>query len=95
MESGSYSVAFPRGWWYPVAGSSELRRRPLAVMLMARQPQPGRRASALRFADHRLPVVFPNRFIIARDLDRTVDLLHRRADAIGRYEVPPHHGMPL
>jgi NAD(P)-dependent dehydrogenase (short-subunit alcohol dehydrogenase family) len=35
------------------------------------------------------------RYIIARDLDRTVELLHRRADAIGRREVPPHHGMPL
>jgi NAD(P)-dependent dehydrogenase (short-subunit alcohol dehydrogenase family) len=35
------------------------------------------------------------RFIIARDLDHTVALLHRRADAIGRCEVPPHHGMPL
>jgi NAD(P)-dependent dehydrogenase (short-subunit alcohol dehydrogenase family) len=35
------------------------------------------------------------RFVIARDLDRTVELLHRRADAIGRREVPPHHGMPL
>ena len=34
MESGSYSVAFPRRWWYPMARSSELRRRPLAVMLM-------------------------------------------------------------
>jgi phenylpropionate dioxygenase-like ring-hydroxylating dioxygenase large terminal subunit len=34
MESGSYSVAFPRRWWYPVARSSELRRRPLAVTLM-------------------------------------------------------------
>lgn len=35
------------------------------------------------------------RFLIARDLDQTVELLHRRADAIGRREVPPHHGMPL
>lgn len=35
------------------------------------------------------------RFLIARDLDDTVELLHRRADAIGRREVPPHHGMPL
>jgi phenylpropionate dioxygenase-like ring-hydroxylating dioxygenase large terminal subunit len=34
MEIGSYSVAFPRRWWYPVARSSELRRRPLAVTLM-------------------------------------------------------------
>jgi NAD(P)-dependent dehydrogenase (short-subunit alcohol dehydrogenase family) len=35
------------------------------------------------------------RYIIARDLDPTVALLHRRADAIARREVPPHHGMPL
>ena len=34
------------------------------------------------------------RYIIARDLDDTVDLLHRRADAIGQHDVPPHHGMP-
>ena len=34
------------------------------------------------------------RYIIARDLDATVDLLHRRADAIGRRECPPHHGLP-
>jgi len=34
------------------------------------------------------------RFIIGRDLDRTAELLHRRADAIARREVPPHHGMP-
>lgn len=33
-------------------------------------------------------------FIITNDLRDTVDLLHRRADAIGRLEVPPHHGMP-
>ena len=35
------------------------------------------------------------RYIIARDLDSTVDLLHRRADAIGRFEAPPHHEMGL
>ena len=34
------------------------------------------------------------RYIIARDLDDTVDLLRRRADAIGQHDVPPHHGMP-
>ena len=33
-------------------------------------------------------------YIITNDLRDTVDLLHRRADAIGRLEVPPHHGMP-
>ena len=35
------------------------------------------------------------RFIIGRDLDGTVALLHRRADAIAGREIPPHHGMPL
>lgn len=33
-------------------------------------------------------------YIITNDLRDTVDLLHRRADAIGQLEVPPHHGMP-
>ena len=33
-------------------------------------------------------------YIITNDLRDTVDLLHRRAHAIGRLEVPPHHGMP-
>ena len=33
-------------------------------------------------------------YIITNDLRDTVDLLRRRADAIGRREVPPHHGMP-
>ena len=32
-------------------------------------------------------------FVIARDLDRTADLLRRRADAIERAELPPHHEM--
>jgi|TARA_Y100000294_G_scaffold28635_3_gene24167 NAD(P)-dependent dehydrogenase (short-subunit alcohol dehydrogenase family) len=39
--------------------------------------------------------VSERRYIIARDLDDTIDLLHRRADAIGRFEVPPHHDMGL
>ena len=39
--------------------------------------------------------VSERRYIIARDLEDTIDLLHRRADAIGRFEVPPHHDMGL
>ena len=35
------------------------------------------------------------RYVIARDLADTVDLLHRRAEAIGRFEVPPHHEMGI
>ena len=33
------------------------------------------------------------RYVIARDLADTIALLHRRADAIGRFEVPPLHDM--
>jgi NAD(P)-dependent dehydrogenase (short-subunit alcohol dehydrogenase family) len=33
------------------------------------------------------------RYVIARDLDRSAALLHARADAIGRGELPPHHGI--
>jgi len=35
------------------------------------------------------------RFIIGRDIEDTVALLHRRAEAIGRYQVPDHHDMGL
>ena len=35
------------------------------------------------------------RYVIARDLYYIVDLLHRRAEAIGRFEVPPHHDMGI
>ena len=34
------------------------------------------------------------RYIITMDLRETVELLHRRADAIAAFEVPPHHGWP-
>lgn len=40
-----------------------------------------------------IDAVQERRFIIARNLDDTIDLLHQRADAIGRFEVPPHHQM--
>ena len=35
------------------------------------------------------------RYIITMSLGDTVQLLHRRADAIGNLNVPPHHGMPI
>ena len=34
-------------------------------------------------------------FIIGRDLDSTVELLHRRADAISAFQCPPHHDMGI
>ena len=37
--------------------------------------------------------VAERRFIIARDLDDTVELLHARAEAIGRAEMPPGHDL--
>ena len=39
--------------------------------------------------------VIERRFIIARDIEATIDLLHRRADAIAKFEVPPHHNMGI
>ncbi|HUW02822.1 MAG TPA: SDR family NAD(P)-dependent oxidoreductase [Acidimicrobiales bacterium] len=34
-------------------------------------------------------------FIIAHGLDETAELLHRRADAIAKAELPPHHQMGI
>ena len=34
-------------------------------------------------------------FIIGRDLESTVELLHRRADAISAFQCPPHHDMGI
>lgn len=34
-------------------------------------------------------------YVIGRELGRTVELLHTRADAIGRFEMPPPHDMGL
>lgn len=46
-----------------------------------------------QLGEHTVDAVAQRQFIIAADIDNTVDLLHRRADAIGRFEVPPHHQM--
>ena len=37
--------------------------------------------------------VAERRYVIARNLDDTEELLHARADAIGRAEMPPGHGL--
>jgi len=37
--------------------------------------------------------VAERRYIIARDLDETAELLHSRAEAIGRAEMPPGHNL--
>lgn len=39
--------------------------------------------------------VSERRYIIARDIEDTVDLLHRRADAIGDFKMPPVHEMGI
>ena len=39
--------------------------------------------------------VIRRQYIISKDLEETVQLLHRRADAIERFEVPPHHEMGI
>jgi NAD(P)-dependent dehydrogenase (short-subunit alcohol dehydrogenase family) len=40
-----------------------------------------------------IEAVKDDRFIIAYNLESTAELLHRRADAIARAELPPHHQM--
>ena len=35
------------------------------------------------------------RYIIGRDLEDTVELLHRRAEAISAFLCPPHHDMGI
>ena len=42
-----------------------------------------------------IQAVHERRFIIGRDLGDTVDLLHRRADAISEFRCPPHHDMGI
>jgi hypothetical protein len=32
-------------------------------------------------------------YVIGRDLDGAAALLHARADAIGKGQLPPHHGL--
>jgi NAD(P)-dependent dehydrogenase (short-subunit alcohol dehydrogenase family) len=32
-------------------------------------------------------------YVIGRDLDRAAELLHARAEAIGKGQLPPHHGL--
>lgn len=39
--------------------------------------------------------VAARRFIVARDLDVSAELLHRRADAIGRGDVPPANALAI
>ena len=39
--------------------------------------------------------VSERRYLIGRDLEDTVDLLHRRADAISDFLCPPHHDMGI
>jgi short-subunit dehydrogenase len=62
--------------------------------MLARSGRDVTEANLDELGDFAVTEAAARRYIIARDLDRTVDLLHRRADAIGRREVPPHHGMP-
>ena len=45
--------------------------------------------------EHVVDSVAARQFIIARDIEDTIDLLHRRADAISKYQVPPHHDMGI
>ena len=52
-------------------------------------------ADLLEHGNFVVDCVEQRRFIIGRNIEDTVALLHRRAEAIGRCEVPDHHDMGL
>ena len=52
-------------------------------------------ADLLEHGNFVVDCVEQRRFIIGRNIEDTVSLLHRRAEAIGRYEMPDYHDMGL
>ncbi|HKA84174.1 MAG TPA: SDR family NAD(P)-dependent oxidoreductase, partial [Acidimicrobiales bacterium] len=98
LRTGLFTAARNRPAHLARRGDSTGRRSMTFDQMKAMLAQAGRdvtEADLDELGDFAVTEAAARRFIIARDLDHTVDLLHRRADAIGRREVPPHHGMPL
>lgn len=97
MDTGLYTAARNRPPELARAGAgtgrtgmtfTELKER-VATMTGKEPPV----ADLDEMAEFVLDGVAERRFVIARDLDQTAELLHRRADAIGRGEAPPLHGL--
>jgi len=98
LRTGLFTAARNRPAHLARRGESTGRRSMTFDQMKAMLAQAGRdvtEADLDELGDFAVTEAAARRYVIARDLDHTVDLLHRRADAIGRREIPPHHGMPL
>jgi NAD(P)-dependent dehydrogenase (short-subunit alcohol dehydrogenase family) len=99
MDTGLYSAARNRpaelarvgeGTGRGAMSFEELKARVAAAT--GREPPVADLAELAAFA---VDGALARRFVIARDLDASEDLLHRRAEAIGRGDPPPLHSMGL
>jgi NAD(P)-dependent dehydrogenase (short-subunit alcohol dehydrogenase family) len=98
LRTGLYTASRNRPEHLARRGESTGRRSMTFDEMKAMLARAGRdvtEADLDELGDFAVTEAAARRFIIARDLGRTVELLHRRADAIARREVPPHHGMPI
>jgi len=67
----------------------------LVELVTKARGEPPKIADLDALGDFVVDCVAERRFIIGQNLEGTVDLLHERADAIGRFEVPPCHDMGI
>jgi NAD(P)-dependent dehydrogenase (short-subunit alcohol dehydrogenase family) len=94
LDTGLYTAARNRPADLARVRQPESKRSMTFDELKAAMERAGRQVEVMdldvlgRFV---LEGVKAERYIIAFNLDSTAELLHRRADAIGRAELPPHH----
>jgi NAD(P)-dependent dehydrogenase (short-subunit alcohol dehydrogenase family) len=98
LDTGLFTAARNRPPELARRHQPESKRSMTFAELKARMEQGGRTVKVMdldvlgRFV---IEGVKDGRYIIGFDLDGTAELLHRRADAIGRGELPPHHQLPV
>ena len=96
MDTGLYTADRNRPPELARTGDGAARRSMTFGELKTALERGGREVAVADLADLGRFVVDGVRrgdFIIGRDLGATAALLHRRADAIARAELPPHHGL--
>ena len=96
MDTGLYTADRNRPPELARTGDGAARRSMTFGELKTALERGGREVAGADLADLGRFVVAGVRrgdFIIGRDLGATAALLHRRADAIARAELPPHHGL--
>lgn len=98
LDTGLYSANRNRPPELERVGSGMARRSMTFGELKAAMEKSGREVPVADLAElgqFVMAGVKRGDFIIARDLDQTADLLRRRADAIERAQLPPHHEMGI